>query len=338
MLNPFTGDAFSLVSMTMAINEFPTKYGKVNQLGIFGPGQGLTQNIAIVERRNGVLNVLPSTPWGGPPSVNTIGKRNIVAVPIPHIPVVDTVLPTDVQGIRAFGTENQMETIDNLIAHKLEVMANKHDITLEYLRMGALKGQVIDGDGVTVLANMFTEFGYSQEIQDIEFSVAATPVASELQNLSRYFEDNLNGETMSEVLVLCSGEYWDALTTHATVQTAFQFYQNQRSIIRDDLRNEGFVFQGIRFVEYRGKASLPTGVSVRFVPANEAIAIPLGTQDVFRTFYAPANFNETVNTVGLPRYAKQEERRMGQGWDLWSESNPLPLNTRPDLVVRLTMS
>ena len=66
---------------------------------------------------------------------------------IPHIPHDDVVLPEEVQGIRAFGSENELEALANLIAKKLQTMRNKHAITLEHLRMGALKGMILDADG-----------------------------------------------------------------------------------------------------------------------------------------------------------------------------------------------
>ena len=339
--NPFASDAFSLVNMTEAINLIPNQYGKINQMGLFRE-IGISSTVALIERRNGSLNLIPSTQWGGPPAVNTSGKRDIVAVPVPHIPVVDVVLPSDVQGVRAFGTESQLETVANLVAQKQEDMSGKLDITLEYLRMGALKGIVVDGDGTTVLVNLFTTFGVTQQVINFQLSSSTLDVKMSVQGVSRYFEDNLNGEIMSEVLVLCSGGFWDSLTSHPNVIAAYQYWVNQNNntnLMRDDLRMAGFVYQGVRFVEYRGKASLPgSGGTVNFVPPNEAIAIPFGTRDMFRTYFAPANFNETVNTIGLKKYSKKSEREMGQGWSLWSESNPLAITTRPDLLVKITKS
>jgi len=338
-INPFAPDAFNLVSMTESINIFPNKYGMLEKMGIFGAPIGTRSNVALIERRNGVLTLVPSTPLGGAPPVNVTGKRDMVTVPIPHLPITDMLLPQDVQGLRAFGTENQLETMSSLMASKLQSMSSKLDITLEYLRMGALKGIVIDGDGSTVLVNLFTAFGVTQQVQNIVLSSSTTDVGAAVVNIKRYLEDNLNGETMTDIVVLCSGGFWDALISHPKVVTAYTYWMNQPNIMRDDLRVAGFTYQGVTFVEYRGKASLPGGGGVvNFVPANEAIAIPLGTQDVFKTYYGPAGFNETVNTLGLPKYAKQEERRMGQGWDLWAESNPLAIATRPDLLVKITKS
>jgi hypothetical protein len=42
-----------------------------------------------------------------------------------------------VQGLRAFGSETEMEAIGGVMARHLETMRNKHAITLEHLRMGA---------------------------------------------------------------------------------------------------------------------------------------------------------------------------------------------------------
>jgi len=218
-------------------------------------------------------------------------------------------------------------------------MSRKHDITLEYLRMGALKGIVVDGDGSTVLVNLFTAFNVTQKVINIAFGTTTTDIQGAVTGIKRYFDDTLHGETMDSIIVLCSGGYWDALISHPKVVAAYTYYMNQNSPLRDDLRVDGFTFMGVTFVEYRGVASLPSGCGVvKFIPDNEAIAFPLGTQDMFKTYFAPAGFNETVNTLGLPKYAKQEERRMGQGWDIWTESNPLPIVTRPDLIVRLTLT
>ncbi len=57
---------------------------------------------------------------------------------------------------------------------------------------------------------------------------------------------------------------------------------------------------------------------------------------MFITRYAPADYVETVNTVGIPYYSKAEAMRFNKGIELESQSNPLNLNTRPGAVVRLT--
>ena len=65
-----------------------------------------TRNIA-VEEMNGVLNLLPTQIPGGNATVGTRGKRKMRSFTIPHIPHDDVVLPEEVQGIRAFGSETE---------------------------------------------------------------------------------------------------------------------------------------------------------------------------------------------------------------------------------------
>ena len=152
----------------------------------------------------------------------------------------------------------------------------------------------------------------------------------------RHFEDNLKGEFMTGVHCLCSPEFFDALTDHGKVKDAFA-YSQQRAVLIDDMR-AGFTFGGVTFEEYRGQATDMNGVTRRFIAAGEAHAFPLGTVDTFSTYYAPADFNETANTLGQALYAKQEPRKFDRGTDLHTQSNPLPMCHRPGVLVKLTMA
>ncbi|WP_173982082.1 major capsid protein, partial [Magnetospirillum sp. SS-4] len=68
---------------------------------------------------------------------------------------------------------------------------------------------------------------------------------------------------------------------------------------------------------------------------GEGIAFPLGTMDTFVTYGAPANLIETVNTLGVPMYARQLARMDGSAIDVKTEASILPVNKRPRLAVRL---
>ena len=55
----------------------------------------------------------------------------------------------------------------------------------------------------------------------------------------------------------------------------------------------------------------------------------------FRQYNAPADFVETANTIGLPRDAKQAVEQQLAGWVmLHVQSNPLPICTRPRLLIK----
>jgi len=333
MNNVFNIPAFSMAALTSAINIIPNRYGRMEALNLF-PAKPVRTRQVIVEEQNGVLNLLPSMPPGSPGTVGARGKRTVRSFVIPHIPHDDVVLPEEVQGIRAFGSETEMESVAGVMARHLETMRNKHSITLEHLRMGALKGVILDADG-SVLYDLFDEFDITPQTIAFDLGNAGTNVKAKCLATLAAIEDNLKGEFMTGVHCLCSPEFFAALTGHAKVEKAFENWQ-QGAILINDVRR-GFTYAGITFEEYRGQATDPTGTTRRFIAAGEAHAFPLGTVDTFGTYFAPADFNETVNTIGQTLYAKQEPRKFDRGTDLHTQSNPLPMCHRPGVLVKLTV-
>ena len=333
LLDIFNDNAFGTIALTDAFNVKPNTFGTLQQLGIF-PAQGVRQTHVAIERKNYVLNLLPTTVRGGPATKGTVGKRDLRNISIPTIAHEDIVMALDVDGVRAFGSETELETVQALMVEKMDTMSAKHDITLEYLRWGALKGHVLDSDGSTELLDIFTTFGVTQEVQNFALTTGSTEVITKVTALKRYMELNLFGDTMSGVLVFASSGFMDRLVTQATVKTAYQYFQKSQDPLTQDYRNR-FVFGGVTFVEENGSATEVDGTVHAFVPANEAIAIPTGTSS-FKTYFAPADFIETVNTPGLPRYAKQKRMDYDRGIEIHTQSNPLPMCLRPQLLVRLT--
>ena len=333
MNNPFHTPAFSMAALTAAINLLPNRYGRLEALNLF-PVKPVRQRQIIVEERNGVLNLLPTLPPGSPGTVGRRGKRTLRSFIVPHIPHDDVVLPEEVQGVRAFGSESEVETIAGVMARHLETMRNKHAITLEHLRMGALKGVILDADGST-LVDLFDEFDIAPKTVNFALNVDTTHVKAKCAEVLRHVEDNLLGEFMSGIHCLVSPEFFEKLTAHPKVEKAYENWQ-QGAVLINDMR-AGFTYGGLTFEEYRGQATDANGVSRRFIAAGEGHCFPQGTVDTFGTYVAPADFNETVNTLGQPLYAKQEPRKFDRGTDLHTQSNPLPMCHRPGVLVKLLM-
>lgn len=333
ILNPFDTDAFNMVSLTNAINILPNNYGRVRELALF-PGKGVRTRTVIVEEQNGVLNLLPTLPPGAPGTQNKMGKRTVRSFTIPHIPVDDVILPQEYEGIRAFGSETEVAALAQVLNDHLQTAKNKFAITLEHLRMGALKGIILDADGSTIY-NLYTEFGISQKTVSFALSNSETNVAAKCREVTRHMEDNLKGEVMSSIRCLVDEGFFDALIAHESVKEVYRNHAAAIEILGGDPRKE-FKFGGITFEEYRGVATDLDGNSRQFIADNEGHAFPMGTMNTFQTLFAPADFIETVNTIGLELYAKQEERKFGRGIDLHAQSNPLPICYRPGVLVKVT--
>jgi hypothetical protein len=95
---------------------------------------------------------------------------------------------------------------------------------------------------------------------------------------------------------------------------------------------------GVTFREYRGTATDITGTAHQFLANGTCQFFPLGTVSTFRTYFAPADFNETVNTLGLPYYAKQAPVKFDRGTEIHTQSNPLSICLRPELLVQGQMA
>lgn len=332
LTSPFSSDGFNMLALTAAINHLPNKYGLLNEMNLMPIRSVTNRNIAI-EEFHGQLALLPTMPVGSSGTVGDRGRRTVRSLYIPHIPHLDIIKPEEVQGVRAFGSENSTDALTNVMLRKLQSLRNKHAITLEHLRIGALKGIILDADG-SILYNLFDEFKITQTTFNFNLFDNNIDVRRKCLDLKRHMEDNLRGEIMTDVECLVSSEFFDALTGHEKVIKAYELWQNGEAA-RSDMR-QGFLFGGILFKEYRGTAVDMNGTARRFIAEAEGHAFPVGTMNTFATYVAPADFMETVNTPGQELYVKQKMVDFDRGIEVHSQSNPLPICHKPAILVKVT--
>lgn len=330
--NPFS--AFSAHQISSAIDLLPPFYGYLNQSGIFRI-KGVPSRAVLIDEREGQFRISSAKPVGSAGQGVEGNSRRVRSFAVPHFPHDNHVSPEDVNGLRAFGG-NIQESVTSYLNDRLAQHKRKHEITLEYLLIGAMKGQIVDGSG-TILTDLWSEYGVTAQTLSFALGTATTKVRSKCMSLIRSIEDGLMGDTMSGVEVLCSPEFFDALTEHDSVKAAYQNTESAPSMLGNDLRTTGFKFGGCTFKEYRATAPNATGVATRFIDAGKARAYPVGTMDTFNLYAAPADFNETVGKLGQLYYAKVEEAKMGRGYDIHSQFNPLPICTRPKVLFELTI-
>ena len=335
IMDIFRSNAFHMVNLTEAINRKPIKYGMLNQMNLF-PLKSTTSRVVGIEEKNGVLTLIPSRPRGGEPNKHKSGKRKMRYIEVPHFPLEDRITADDLEGLRRFGELSLQDAMTEINERELD-MADDHDITLEFLRVGGLKGQVLDADG-SVLRNWFTEFGIEEVVVDFALDTETTDVAAKCRQVTRHIEDNLEGDVMNNVVCLCAPDFFDDLVAHPTVKEAYRYQQSDaNNPTREDLRKKGFDYHGVTFKEYRGKATNGSGVEHKFIPDGEGRCAPLGTVKTFATYCSPAAFFDTINTRGQRLYSRiAVDPKYNQWVDIWTESNILPVCHRPAVLVRVT--
>lgn len=324
MLDVFKQDAFSVVTLTDAINKAPHKPGRIGSLGLFA-ARGIRSTTIVLEEKDGVIQLIQTTPRGGPGNVQETKKRKARSFLVPHLELNDKVLADEVQGVRAFGSEDATQAVQTVIDEKLATAKSSHEVTIEHMRAGAIQGNVLDADE-SVLFNLFTEFGVSQQSHEIDLT---GDVRNECVAIQRLSEAELGAEPVTGYRALCGDDFFDEFIQADAVKESLKYQES--ALLRTDLRS-GFEYGGIIWENYRGKVG-----DVSFFPADEAFVAPIGPA-IFKTYFAPADFLETVNTIGLPYYAKIAEGEMNRHAKLHTQSNPLVICTRPRAVIRITLN
>jgi hypothetical protein len=327
LLDIFKSDAFSLVPLTNVINDIPRVPTMIGDMGLFS-NQPVDKTTVAIERQKDVLTLVPSAPRGAPGVSKGVPRRNLRNLETTHLPQRVSLMADEVQNLRAFGKMTEEEVAMDRLRRKMVVARRDNDITIEYQRMGAIKGQVLDADG-SVLTDMNVEFGAAVSTFSMTLSNTATKVLQKVVALLRLAEDKLGGLMASGYMAMCSPEFMDAFTGHPVVQDAYRFYLSNK--LSEDYR-AGFSFGGVLWFENRSSIN-----GTRFIAAGKAYLIPQGVPDLFTTFYAPAPYMDTVNTPGLPYYASQEIMDHNTGVEVQVQSNPLHICTRPDAVVEIDM-
>jgi hypothetical protein len=330
MLDVFNDDAFSMQSLTARMNELPEVPTVLGSLNVFEEQGVSTVNIS-VEKQVENLTLVERGARNGPGEQVGGETRNLRNFSIPHFKRVDSVMADEVQGIRAFGSETTVETVMDRVMTKVSRHNRSFDFTLEHMRLGALSGTILDKDGNTIY-NLFNEFSVAPpSAVDFVLGTAATDVRSKCATIRDRIEDALEGMMVQRVYGLAGDSFFHKLVTHDKVE---QTYRNWEASVA--LRNDPrlpFEFGGISWIRYHTKPKAKAGNNATALIADtSARFVVSGVPELYITRFAPAPYIETVNTIGLPRYAKQWANKNGTGIELEMQMNALCLCTVPSVL------
>lgn len=325
MLDVFKSDIYGVVSLTTAINKLPYVPSRLGEMGLFRT-EGVETTTIVVEEERGKLMIVPTAARGTTPNVMGGKTRKAKSFIVPYIPLIASVSADDVQNMRAFGQESQVETVANKVNGKLADMRQAMELTHEWHRIGAVKGIVYDADGVTELYDWFDEFDILQETVGFDFS-DDNSVKLVAHEVTRIIQDALGMTPYKQIRAMCGSDFFDSLTTSDEVKAAYNRFK-ESSFWRENQARAEFEYAGVIWEEYRGAVG-----ATKFFADDEVRFFPTGVQDLFITSFAPPPWIETVNTTGKPIYAKQEVQKWDTGIDLLTVSCPLTMCTRPKVLV-----
>jgi len=350
MMDIFNDDAFSLISMTAAINNIDHVPGRAGELCFVGVGEGIATTTASIESRDQALTLIQTSQRGSPAPKETSDKAKLRSVNVPQIKLEDTIGAHQIQGVRQFGTTDQLVGVQDVVNTRMGKMSQRHDLTIEHHRLGALKGLIKDADGSS-LVNLFSLFDITNDNSAVGGgSTDAAPkiFQYDLDSPSEDSED-IRVKNMEVIrwikrhakLILpggfkihafCGDTFFDELISREDVKAVYQNTSEQLARLGKNYEFGIFEFGGIIFENYQGTDDNSTVA----IAADEARVFLTGVPGLYAEYFAPADFMETVNTIGLPRYAKlAPDTRFNQFVELHTQQNPLPLCLRPQTLVTL---
>jgi len=347
MLDIFSNNAaFTVTGLTAALLRTPYVPGLIGRLGLFAP-RPIATTTTTIEIKGTRLALVPEVPRGAPPTPNVEDRRALVPFRIPHFPIRDTIMADAVQNVRAFGTEDQLEALLTVRNQRMASMGLKLDVTQEYLRLGAIRGIIVTAADRNTGAPLQSISLYDQfEVAPVgpiprnwpiigagligqEAAAWEGQLTGLINQLGRDMANELPGGMLGGIFGVCGPVFFDAFAMHPERRAAF-IGIDSRPVI-EPLLGSRVQFREVTIEEYRGR----TG-NVQFVQDNQCHFFPVGVPELFIEVYAPADYNETVNTLGLARYAKMEALDFDKGVELEAQMNVLPICTSPRALFTVT--
>ena len=245
----------------------------------------------------------------------------------------DTLAPEDLQDVRAFGSTEPI-SVAEVYNDKMQQLKDNMTATMEFHRLGAIKGVVLDADGTTVLHDIFKTFGVTKKTLPILFPKTAAddanPIQTSILNAKRHVEAAMGGTPFSHIECIIGSDAYDMLTSHVLVRKYFEdWLARKQDYGNNDYRKRGFTYGGLTFVE---RSDVVGGQTM--VAAKKGHVYPVGP-GIFKQYHAPADWMETVNTIGLEYYARMDKKEKSRGIDIEVQTNPLTLCTYPEALVEL---
>ena len=339
-----------LIDWTDSVSNMDATFGLISNSGLFNI-KYTSQNAIMFEKDDFTTTLLNPTSRRERNTQKSAARTSkMYALALPYFNVQDAVLPEDLQGYIRRGTEITPETEGAAIADKLQIMRQRYDMTKEYMALSAVKGRTVAPDG-TVIADMFQEFGITQEnitwtLSDPDFDVmkACRELKTKLQ------KDLRTGGVIKAVEVWVGYDFFDALVAHPqVVNYHLQYKLPERAYYMDGgatfqqfgVQNV-FEFQGIRFMTYDSTFKLPQAdgsfVEQDGIAAGNGHTMIRGVNDLYRAYYGTNNKFSGVNALGSELYVHSYKDDRDSRIDLELEFSHLYFSTQPQVQKKLILA
>lgn len=298
----FRQDPFQTRALSGYFTRKPYVPDYLESLKIF-PQEPIRTHDFFVDRENDTIGLIPTSPLGAPVATQVRERREAIPLSTVRLAEGDTLNALDIQGVRASGSETEVQVMQAEISKRGAKLDAKMRLTEEYHRLGAVQGILLDADGTSLLHDYYDDFGFARPAPvNFDLGNAASNVRQTEREIVRSISRRSKGAITSATVfhVLCGSTFYDQLVEHNSVS---KFYVNHSGAT--EYRGSGGAFESIRpfafvYHDYRGTDDNTTVA----IPENECRIFPVNGNEVFAHAMAPAEDFGNVNTRGQRRYSK----------------------------------
>lgn len=329
-MDVFKQDAFSAISLTEAVRRSQTIPGLIGSLGLFTPKPVRTRTVA-VEVKGNTLNIIQTSEPGAPRTYRANNKGDIRDLRVRRIEEASRITAEQLQGIRAFGSETELKTLQMEVAERQQDIIDDLSTTIERLRLSCIDGILLDADDTTIY-DYYAQFGFSKPAE-IDFNWAARTGCKKFvaNNVTRPMIRALGGFAPPgmRILALCGDDFFDDLQENGEYRDTYKNTERASELLKNTAFQSVEAW-GVTWVNYRGtddNSRVAIGVDkVKF--------IPVGVRNLFQEAFAPAPTFGFVNTMGQEWYSRIVVDRDREEWaDIEIESHRLPICSRPEALL-----
>jgi hypothetical protein len=328
MLIQSPSSPFQLIELVGLINDFKAVPQMITNDGLFTFVPISTRAFEIEKDQRGVL-LIANKPVGDRGETYNQQKGTLRTFSCTHLPMNFQITPQELEAARQLGQQG-FKTVTSEIERKLTGVRSFHLATWEHQMIGAVKGAIVDRDGSTVISNLFTEFGLTQQVTDFDFT-PSSKLIPQITNTKQKSQRALGNINAARFRAYCGENWFNQFITHPDVEKAYANWEQKGGQFLATDNRGGFVFAGVEWKVYFGEVG-----DYKFVADDEAYLVPLGVPGMFEMYSGPVNRLSRVNQPPQqPIFLSELALGHDKGFDYETESNPFAMNSRPNAVIKL---
>ncbi|MCP4487831.1 MAG: major capsid protein, partial [Gammaproteobacteria bacterium] len=117
-MDVFKADAFSMMELSSTVEEMDFNPQMLGSMNLFTP-KPVRQKTVMIDRKDDTLSLIGFSERGSAPDQNERYDRNALSLTIPRLAIQDTVWASEVSGLREFGTESELMSVQREVAGRL---------------------------------------------------------------------------------------------------------------------------------------------------------------------------------------------------------------------------